>query len=80
MNFISLLEVDEQERWFQQDGATPHTANSTKQMLSEFFGGRIIVAPSITGSLATGFLSLVVFEGERVQKQPAHIRRIETKY
>jgi hypothetical protein len=23
---------------------------------------------------------LVVFEGERVQKQPAHIRRIETKY
>jgi hypothetical protein len=42
MNFISLLEVDEQDCWFQQHGATAHTANSTKQMLSEFFGGRII--------------------------------------
>jgi hypothetical protein len=49
-------------------------------MLSEFFGGRIIVASWITGSIATGFLSLGVFEGERVQKQPEHIRRIETKY
>jgi hypothetical protein len=39
-----------------------------------------LVAPSITGSIATGFLSLGVFEGERVQKQPAHIWRIETKY
>jgi hypothetical protein len=41
MNFIFLLEVDEKDRWFQQDGATVHTANSTMQM-SEFFGGRII--------------------------------------
>jgi hypothetical protein len=41
MNFISLLEVDEQDCWFQQDGATAHTANSIMQMLSEFFGGRI---------------------------------------
>jgi hypothetical protein len=42
MNFISLLEVDEQDCWFQEDGATVHTENSTMQMLSEFFGGRII--------------------------------------
>jgi hypothetical protein len=42
MNFIFLLEVDEQDCWFQQDGATAHTANSTMQMLSEFFGGCII--------------------------------------
>jgi hypothetical protein len=42
MDFISLLEVDEQDCWFQQDGATAHTANSTTQMSSEFFGGRII--------------------------------------
>jgi hypothetical protein len=41
MNFISLLEVDEQDCWFQQDEATAHTANSTMQMLSEFFRGRI---------------------------------------
>jgi hypothetical protein len=42
MNLISLLEVDEKDCWFQQDGATAHTTNSTMQMLSEFFGGRII--------------------------------------
>jgi hypothetical protein len=42
MNLISLLEVDEQDCWFQQDEATAHKANSTMQMLSEFFGGHII--------------------------------------
>jgi hypothetical protein len=80
MNFISLLEVDEQDCWFQQDGATAHTADSIMQMLSEFFGGRIIFRslwpPSIPGSIVTGFLSSGVLEGERVQKQPAHIRGI----
>jgi hypothetical protein len=83
MNVISVLETDKQDRWFQQDGAMVHAANSTMQMLSKFFGGRIIsrnfVAPSIPGSITTGFLSLGVFEGECSQKQPAHIRRIETK-
>jgi hypothetical protein len=34
MNFISLLEADEQDCWFQQDGAMAHRANSTMQMLS----------------------------------------------
>jgi hypothetical protein len=42
MNFISLLKVYKQDFWFQQDGATEQTENSTMQMLSEFFGGRII--------------------------------------
>jgi hypothetical protein len=42
MNLISLLKVNEQYYWFQQDMATAHTANSAIQMLSEFFGGRII--------------------------------------
>jgi hypothetical protein len=42
MNFISLLEVDEQDCWFQQDVATMYTENSTMLMLSEFFGGHII--------------------------------------
>jgi hypothetical protein len=45
MNFISLLEVDKQDCWFQQDGATVHAANSTMQMFSKFFkffGGPII--------------------------------------
>jgi hypothetical protein len=39
-----------------------------------------LVAPSIPGSVTTRFLSFEVFEGKRVQKQPAHVRRIETKY
>jgi hypothetical protein len=42
MNFISLLEVYKQDCWFQQHEATAHTQNSTMQILSEFFGGRII--------------------------------------
>jgi hypothetical protein len=42
MNFVSLLEVDEQDYWFEQDGATAHTANSTMRMLNEFFGGHNI--------------------------------------
>jgi hypothetical protein len=42
MDFISLFEVDKQDCWFWQEGATAHTENSTMQMLSEFFGGRII--------------------------------------
>jgi hypothetical protein len=40
MNLISLLKVYEQVFWFQQDGA--HATNSTVQVFSEFFGGRII--------------------------------------
>jgi hypothetical protein len=83
MNFISLLDVDEQDCWFQQDGAVTHTANSTLQMLIKFFGGRTIFrnlwSPSIPGSVATGFLSLG-FLKNMYKKQPAHIRRIETKY
>jgi hypothetical protein len=42
MNFISLLEVDEQDCWFQQDGAMVHTANSIMQMLSKLFDSSII--------------------------------------
>jgi hypothetical protein len=50
------------------------------QMLIEFFGFSKLVTPSISGYIATGFLSLGGFEAERVQKQPAHNRTIETKY
>lgn len=31
-----------ESQWFQQDGATPHTANETMRKLEEMFGGRII--------------------------------------
>jgi hypothetical protein len=41
VNFISVSVADEQDCWFQQDGAMAYTANSTMQMLSYFFGGRI---------------------------------------
>jgi hypothetical protein len=76
MNLISVLEVDKQDCWFQQDGATAHTANTTMQMLSEFFGGRIISRNLwLPGSLdlsPTGFY-LLGFLKENAQKQPAHI-------
>lgn len=41
MNFISFLEVDEQDCCFQQDGATTHISNQTKQILSESIGGPV---------------------------------------
>jgi hypothetical protein len=84
MNFISLLEFDEQDYWYQQDGAMAHTTISAMQMLSEFFGGHIIswnLWPP--WSLDLSPLNLYLwgfFEGECVQKQPTHIRRTETKY
>jgi hypothetical protein len=75
MNFTSLLEDDEQDCWYQQDGATAHTVNSTMQMLSEFFGGRIISRnlwlSSIPVSIATGLISLG-FLKENVSKNNAH--------
>jgi hypothetical protein len=41
--FIGLLEEDEiSYSWFQQDGATAHTAAVSMKLLSEFFTERII--------------------------------------
>jgi hypothetical protein len=42
MQFISLLNEEERFCWLQQDGATSHTANSTMEMLKQFFDDRII--------------------------------------
>jgi hypothetical protein len=42
MQFISLLKEEEYFCWLQQDGATSHTANSTTEMLKQFFDDRII--------------------------------------
>jgi hypothetical protein len=42
MQFISLLNEEERLCWLQQDGATSHTANSTMEMLKQFFDDRII--------------------------------------
>jgi hypothetical protein len=33
MTFITLLQLEEQDYWFQQDGATAHIPNSTIHML-----------------------------------------------
>jgi hypothetical protein len=35
--FVALLELDERNCWFQQDGATCHTVNETINMLRDFF-------------------------------------------
>jgi hypothetical protein len=42
MQFISLLNKEERFCWLQQDGATSHTANSTMEILKQFFDDRII--------------------------------------
>ena len=43
--FVAALKrkgVDLRSEWFQQDGATPHTATATLEMLRENFGQRVI--------------------------------------
>ena len=35
--FVPLLELDEHDCWFQQDGATCHTANETINLLRAVF-------------------------------------------
>jgi hypothetical protein len=40
--FVVLLEIDEFDFWFHEDGATCHTTNETLNMLSEFFGNHLI--------------------------------------
>jgi hypothetical protein len=37
MHFISLLNEEERFCWLQQDGAASHTANSTTEMIQQFF-------------------------------------------
>jgi hypothetical protein len=42
-DFIGLLEEDEiTYSWFQQDGATAHTANNSKKLLNKIIGERVI--------------------------------------
>jgi hypothetical protein len=36
-----LLEVDERDMWFQQDGATSHTARTSMALLQGFFRERL---------------------------------------
>jgi hypothetical protein len=40
--FVTLLELDEHDCWFQQGGATCHTADETINMLRGLFGDRLI--------------------------------------
>jgi hypothetical protein len=40
--FVTLLELDEHDCSFQQDGATCHTASETINILGNFFGDRFI--------------------------------------
>jgi hypothetical protein len=40
--FIALLEPSDRYCWFQQDGATAHTATATMSELKEFFDDRIV--------------------------------------
>ncbi len=42
MQFIALLEEDERDCIFQQDGARPHTSKELIAMLCRFFGDRLV--------------------------------------
>jgi hypothetical protein len=44
--FIALPEENERDCWLRQDGATPHTANTTTNFLQEFFGASAILFTS----------------------------------
>jgi hypothetical protein len=70
MQFISLLNEEERCCWLQQDGATSHIANSTMEMLKQFFDDRIISkhlwsprSPDITPPdyFLLGYLKQVVY-------------------
>ena len=41
-NFVCPTVKDKPEMWFQQDGATAHTARATVELLRQIFGHRII--------------------------------------
>ena len=41
-NFLLPAVQDKHDMWFQQDGATAHTARATIQLLRQIFEGRII--------------------------------------
>lgn len=43
--FIASLELDERDCWFQQDGATVHTARESIIFIQDFFGERLITRP-----------------------------------
>ena len=44
-NFINQLDEEERENcFFQEDGATPHTAATTLHYLEQIFPGRVIMA------------------------------------
>jgi hypothetical protein len=79
-NFISLLEADKQNCWFQQDGATAHTANSTLQMLGKFFGGCIIsrnLWPLRPQDLSPLDFYLWGFFKENVYKNNSHTKELK---
>jgi hypothetical protein len=56
MTFITLLQPEEQEYWFQQDGATAHTANSVVITLILETCGLLDFKSNNTGFLSLGVL------------------------
>jgi hypothetical protein len=62
-DFIGLLEEDENTySWFQQYGATAHTANNSMRLTNEIFGEPVISRnlwpPSLVGSYCTRLLTV----------------------
>lgn len=66
--FVALLEMDEHDRWFQQDGGTLHTVNETVNVLRDVFGDCLIsknIWPRCSPGLTTlNFFSVISLKGK----------------
>ncbi len=81
--FVPLLEPDERDCIFQQDGATTHTARLTTEFLREFFGEWLLNAPfwspsSADLSVADYFL-WGYLKNEVYKTSPATINELKQK-
>ena len=68
---------DVQELWFQQDGATCHTARATIDLLTETFGNRIISRSGPLDSFLWGYVKSLVYadKPETIDHLEDNIRR-----
>jgi hypothetical protein len=65
-NFIGLLEEHEiTYSWFQQDGATAHTANNSMKLLNEIFRECVISRNLMASSFASSYSTRLYICGEQ---------------
>ena len=82
--FITLLQVDERNCWFQQDRATAHTAAPTVVILHEFFGRNLISKglwpPRFPDLTSPDFFFVQLLERHCLSEQSARSKAVEDEY